>query len=564
MANTADRSGVTYRGTATRTSAAGTSVTLILAILAAAFCSGSLLCAFALRADLLPLVLVVLAAGFFWLFRRVAVVSDTAPLAGYEWAFLGYAALIAVLRQMLYTDEYLTGHLVDAITTDDPWHFQEVASLVTTAHFPPRLNYQPDAYLHYYYLAWLPAAAASGLLKLIGLGPAIKATYALDAGLIGIAFAFAFILFQRHVLPPPARKFAIIALFVAGAVPDGAAALYAAWKHHALVDVEWWQGAFWSGNQFSSVTSLFLWVPQHLAAVVAVLFAVMLVTEPRTLKPKDAPLAYLAAGLLLGFALFSSLFVVLGGFVALSPLLLRVLRERPRQLLPGLAVAALLALPLLYIYRNTGSGEGPALGIVYRYWRDMHHGSAFWGVVGIGVVAFEMILEVGWLPLYAYALAGQKFLKSPLGAVAVASTLFLLSTAVVSFPVSHNYAMRGSLIPMILLVYGFAWAASENPRGLTAPRWGAVAKVAFAAVIGLAVVGNLNVAVVYGAEGIRALRPSETAACQEQIIALNRGTSQTVAYPSACRAKNSPYAMEQPFVKAQLDLKDLALRGKGP
>ncbi len=266
--------------------------------------------------------------------------SKGAALTPVEYALLAYAAIIGVVRLIPYTLQYVDHSLVGAVNYDDHFHFQELASLVNTERFPPRLNFNPESYLHFYYLPWIPAAALSDILKLVTGQSFLKLTYGLDALFLDLSATFIFIAFARHVLDERARNLAILAALLAGAVVEGMFEITDLVQGKLEHD-EWWQTGLHMTNQFSMWTTLVVWVPHHLISAMALLLAVVVATEPLTLNPRTSFAAQAAAGLLLGFALFSSIFAFIGGMLALAPLLLRFKRY-PRSVL---VLALALGLP---------------------------------------------------------------------------------------------------------------------------------------------------------------------------------------------------------------------------
>ncbi|MDC7787392.1 hypothetical protein PQJ75_17410 [Rhodoplanes sp. TEM] len=539
----------------------------VLSLLVASVCSAALLTALRLPSDMAPLVFAALFAAAAVAFRRLPLAAAPAPLRWFEAALIGWAALTGLLRLVPYAAQSLTGRLAAAVHWDDNWHVQELASLVNSERFPPLLNYQPDTHLHFYYVAWMPAAALAEMLQRFGL-PAIKLAYGIGALLLALSAATILVAFLRHVLPAERRGAALAALVVAAAVPDGVALLIrwtgglagtppADWLAHA----EWWQRDLGVPNQLSSLTTLLVWVPHHLIAGAALLLAGVIATEPLSLKPRPSIAAMVAAGLLVAFAAFASVFALIGGLVALSPLLVRF-AARP-QTLVALAAAALVSAPLAYLYLNADSAGGFRVLLIYTRWAETFGGAAA-GLTGLAFAALFLTAEIGWLAWLALRPPPSP-LKSPLGRCAIAATLFVASTVVIGFSGANNWAMRGAIVPVVVIAT--CWAAVRADAAEGALRHGS--RPALAAVpilVSLAAVTHVAEMARHGRDSVAAIDfAGETEACKARIMAANAGPPGPVD-PTGwdCRAIYSLYGLERPFTKRDLSQPDRELMGRGP
>lgn len=553
-----------------------------LTLLAASIGTAALATALRLPTALVPLVFAAFAGVALVAFRRLPRVADDAPLRGWEWALIGWATLMQLVRAVPYTAQYVGGRLGAAVHYDDNWHFQELASLVNSERFPPLLNYQPDTHLHFYYVAWMPAAALAELLGLAGLSW-LKIAYAVGTLLLAVAAAVILIVFLRHVLAPRQRGPGMAALLVAGAVPDGiallvrwgaAVALPDAAAPDLLAHAEWWPRDLGIPIQISSLTTLLVWVPHHLIAAAALLLAVVIVTAPRTLAPRTlAPrgevVAMAAAGLMVAFAAFSSVFVTLGAAVALAPLAARFVR-RPLALVAPL-VAAVVALPLAYLYlRADAAGGFQVLPIVSR-WREVSDSVAV-VVAAVVLPAAVVTAEIGWLAWLALRRTSTPrpgVLSSPLGGCAVAATAFVASTVVIGFSGANNYAMRGAIVPVMVIATHWAQAriAAVAPAAPDAAmRWRGGLGAAVMLIGALAAVTHLAEAARHTRDSLAAIAfAAETETCKAHIMAANAGPPGAVD-PTAwgCRAPDSLYGLERPFMKRSLVEPDRELMGRGP
>ena len=525
---------------------------IVVAALVACLVTASLMTLLGLPAGVLPIVLVLAAGATFYAVRDLDCGPVPDSLAPTEWLLLGLALLIGLLRLVPYAGQYVTGGLAGAVTWDDHWHFQEVASLVNSARFPPDLNFQPGTPFHFYYLPWMPAAALSVVAEALTGRTFIKATYGLDALALNLAAVWVLLMFLRHALPAAARGWALGAVLIAGAGPDGIFAVLNLLTERTLAHVEWWQTMLGVHNQVSSLTTSLVWVPHHLIGGMAVLLAVVLATEPGSLAPRGSTKAFAAAGLLIGFAAFSSIFACLGGLIALSPLLLDLVRPEHRSKLAMLAGSALLVgAPQAYIYVNSSAAGGFVVGQAFTEWGGPS-GRVAAGIAGVVVAALLMLAEVGWLYVAAAAIGPRDHTR--LGQLALASVLFLLSTAVIGFSGSNNWAMRGAIVPAILIA---CWWAAR----VTAARSAVHIKIATAA-LALAALAHLNeLALLLGANAASLGHAAETADCKQAIRRFN--DSGGALDTAACRDKLSVYHIERRFQKPTLSPEDRELTGRG-
>jgi hypothetical protein len=540
----------------------------IIVVLASSFCAAALMNALRLPGGLLPLILA-LACGLCAIaFRTLDLEKIGKKLTPLEYGLLGYAALIGIVRLIPYTLQYVDHSLVGAANFDDNWHFQELASLVNTERFPPRLNFRPESYLHFYYLPWIPAAALSDALKLVTGQSFIKLTYGLDALLLGLAATFIFILFVRHVLEERARNLPIVAALIAGAAMEGVLLLAKLQGPTFEID-EWWETRFLIYNQFSTWTTLLVWVPHHLISAMALLLAVVVATEPLTLTPRRSFTAQAAAGLLLGFSLFSSIFAFMGGMTALLPLLLRFRGRLEHLAVMGLFLV-LPSIPLLYIYLHANSANGFIWLKAFTNWSEKFDFFAA-GFVGILVALLLMCMEVGWLFLASVRMDRNPSGRFPLWPLAVASVLFLASTAIISFKGSNNYSMRGAIAPVAILCCYWAEAVARrinsNEVGLRVLPWPRLTQFAFVGALVVACLAHFNEFALHFWSSWRAVRyESETITCKERITAINSGPAAQadVAQLENCRFPGSIYGVERQFEKPTLRSEDEELVGRGP
>ena len=537
-----------------------------LAAMVFSLATASLMTALSLATDWLPWLFLTFYGLAYWAFSGLVPAYEPPGLDRWERALITFALLIGMMRLAPYALQSITGDFAPAVTGDDDWHFQELASLVTSERFPPRLNFAPDHFLHFYYLPWMPGAAIATLSDTLTGTYALKLAYGLTALLINFAAAAILIQFVRHVLGREARTLALVGIALAGAIPDGLFAVLS-WMQGHLVHAEWWQDRFGIHNQFSTLTTTLIWVPHHVIAAAALLLAVVLVTEPRTLVLKTTSRPYAAAGLLVGFAAFSSIFVVIGAFVAFLPLLFRLIRQ-PRCAAIAIAATA-VSIPLAYIYLNAEASSGFLFFAPFESWRQKI-GGMHWGILGTLTALIFMIADTGWMAIHAQNVSrSSNAAPSPLRPLGLCSAAYLASTAVLSFDVWNNFAMRGAMVPTVLIA---CWWASALAPHYASPVRDAAAQIVYgrwkpAAVVlaVLALATHANEFATFARSCGRSLT-AITDDCQRRILAANgaRATPLDARLLTECRDHLALYSLERPFTKPVLQPEDRELLGPGP
>ncbi len=560
----------------------------LVAALVSSFLAASIMNALQLPGAMLPAVLALVGAGAWWALQGLAQGTVRGTLPGtfpgtipggrqppverHEKALLAFVVLVGLLRLVPYAYQYAAGVLVAPVTWDDNWHFQEVASLVNAERYPPRLNFVPDAYFHFYYVPWMPAAAISSLLLSVTGAPMVKLGLALGGLALLVGIAWGLIVIVRHLCPPQARIWAMAALVLAGATIDGLFALRHWLVSGQPVHAEWWQLGFLVTNSFSALSSSLIWVPHHMIAGVAMLLAVVVATEPVTLTPREGRGPYIVAGLLIGTAAFSSIFAFAGGLIALSPLIWELLRSGDRRRLAWLVAAcAIPSLPLAYIYLGAEARGGLVIGQAFVEW-SRQTGNPSMGIVGIVIALVLMVLEVGWLYVLGRRLDAGAPDAARLRMIAAAGAVMLASTAVIGFTGSNNWALRATIVPVVLL-------AAYAGRGVaTALHFGAgqagaggawllpsTVMRAGAAALCLACLAHINETALLVRSALAApTYEARLAACGREIRALNadRSGPPPVFDGETCH-QTAAYHIERRFIKATLGEPDRELMGRG-
>lgn len=524
--------------------------------------SASVMNLFALRPQVLPAVFATSLLLFVPFCSAAATrISQPRSLERYdtvEKLIILFAVIIGAVRAAAYSvDGFQPG--VDAIVSDDYWHFQEISSLVNTPHYPPVASFFSEKFLHFYYAPWMLPATLSVIFEWLFERPHIKAAYGLACVLLNASSMVLILGFARAICPstPRLRLFVLI-LVLTGAVADGAFVLSNLPQSPPLAHAEWWQTKFLINAQFSTISTLLIWVPHHLFSA-AVMLAAAVIYSGATRGGRGSLPAMVVIGALLSSSLYSSVFVFIGGLFALLPLLF--IKTRPANVLVAAAVSVIISLPLLYIYVNSDSTGGWrffAPFLAYSEW----FGFLWTGALGTVVALVFVALEVGLMAGMALVCNLGRQQK----ALVAMSTAFLASTAVVSYSGYNNYAMRGAIIPTVVL--GTIIAATIDTGKLT--KWNnrmLVSRIGIYTIIALAFVAQLNESLSFIEKAIRATMVGHGGpACRRAISEMNNdriGIPDTYKLFEVCNSPYAVYLLERPFRKSELNESDHELLGRG-
>ncbi|HLC04231.1 MAG TPA: hypothetical protein VJK02_14440, partial [Anaerolineales bacterium] len=186
---------------------------------------------------------------------------------------------------------------------DESWHIQQLVS-VARGGIPPSHYFFPSVDLGYYYGSWIyPAILGNLPLSPVSLMRAMSMhAYLQTFAFLGVVY----LLLQLNLRSPWARL-AGLAFFTC----MGGFDLFA--RQPAVDDIEFWlRDPGWlssSANmQISQFSTLYIWVPQHLAGGMAVLLMIFLYRN--TASPTWLKL--MCTGVLFGFCLTTSPFLFIG------------------------------------------------------------------------------------------------------------------------------------------------------------------------------------------------------------------------------------------------------------
>ena len=266
------------------------------------------------------------------------------------WLFIiGYAMITNLPRIIMFVQG---GQLMESAPLDEPWHIAELVSVARTG-IPPRHYLFPDLKLIYYYSAWIyPAIIGNSTIVQISL---IRAM-AIHVFMI----TFSFLAVINYLIYSNIRSSLIRIAGILMFTLMGGFDLFI--KLPGIEFIDWWPlVSRWivSNLQISQFTTLYVWVPHHVAAAMS--FGVLLLLW----RNIDAALMTKAAfsGLLLGFCFITSPFVFLFSIFALGLLLLfnaTVLIKNWKQIAPPLIIAVVVFVMgvwysvILYMQQNNG------------------------------------------------------------------------------------------------------------------------------------------------------------------------------------------------------------------
>ena len=348
---------------------------------------------------------------------------------------------------------------------DESWHIQQLVS-VARGGIPPSHYFFPSVDLGYYYGSWIyPAILGNLPLSPVSLMRAMSMhAYLQTFAFLGVVY----LLLQLNLRSPWARL-AGLAFFTC----MGGFDLFA--RQPAVDDIEFWlRDPGWlssSANmQISQFSTLYIWVPQHLAGGVAVLLMIFLyrnIASPTWLK-------LMCTGVLFGFCLTTSPFVFIGLCVGAGLAAFWKLyswRQNRRIAFLGIALAAaaftLIAWLPISIYAQHGgtlTASDTRITLIERFrgQNDINYiADRSLTLLGLPLVAGSLlIVDMGLtFVLYAVWWGRRLFSVEPMFRSAEELVLGLqpLASLVVVFMIMDasggiNLTMRGMLPAQILMV----------------------------------------------------------------------------------------------------------------
>jgi hypothetical protein len=346
--------------------------------------------------------------------------------------------LALALPRITYLVEPALGHVVPAANFDDYWHIQELSSLAYSERFPPRSSFDHDFFLGFYYAPWMLMAA---IFKAGG-AQTLRQAFFLGTTFYQLSFVYVVLCAGRVLFTERRQRLAFVATVLAYGGFDfiyafatmlrGLLASGQIYMGHA----EWWAVGFGYHLQYSNFATLSLWVPHHLVAAVAIVIGLYCVHQRRTLAGAAIFGAALAS------AVFSSVFVILGALPVLAVLSVR-LRLALKLLAQAAIVATLLSLPLVWMYLAHDREGFRFLAADNEFLRNN---------LAIGFLVFLLVVCLEFLPIICASWLAWRKGRFDL-VLAMPAAGFILSTFAVDSWGLNNYAMRGSIVPIFVMLY---------------------------------------------------------------------------------------------------------------
>jgi len=414
-----------------------------------------------LPAHLTPWIFLPAVAIFFLLTPSSAQLSATPLFSTKEVRNLTLFALLFGLAMAAVRVGYLAEpftHRLTFLVGDDPWHLQELNSLVNTPGYPAQSSFDPRHYLSFYYAPWMAAVAFYFAVPLhaVTLKTALFAVNALYEVLLPLALLDLALRAARTRLH---LRWAIYLVALWSGLQSVAAVL------RPLEHNSWWMLRYAGMQlQYSNFVTLMVWVIHHLCAAVALLLAHDLWQRRDALDSRGRTVVL--CGFLLAFACYASAFVFLGAFAFVVMFAAEGLFRRTQETLACTALSLLLTLPLLWIYLRKPLSVGFDFPFHNPGWRarpdvgplppiHLHFGY----VTGIGIFILLVTVQFFFVP-WAVVRGWNNFARSD-RAPFVFAGVFILSTYFVGFTYANNYCIRGSIVPVFIL----CWiAAAHLPR----------------------------------------------------------------------------------------------------
>ena len=356
-------------------------------------------------------------------------------------------------------------HQLANLSFDDKWHVQEINSLANSPRYPAQSSFHPDMYFSQYYAPWMLAAAIYRALPVPGF--TIKAALFLCSAIYLFLIPLALADVALRLARTRNHFYWAFYWIVCWSGLSGLFSLV-----HPFQQNQWWMRSFGFELQFSTFSDLSIYVLHHLSAATALILSWYLW--------RSAPLAgnaftVFACSLLAAFAFYSSGFVCLGAFPIALVLLFRSRGLRAHLAMASCSLSAALIAPLAWLYMRKPGGA-PWILMPHPRWIHVPQWVHL-GVAGIHLrnsiafVVFFALLILSF-PFVPWALSTvSRAVQKPSGtekALVVTASAFLISTYFIGFPLGNNYAMRGAIIPIIVL----AWICSKF---LPPIRWSTIA-----------------------------------------------------------------------------------------
>ena len=408
-----------------------------------------------------------------------------------RWQAIPRSVLVGIILCLIVTAlctlDFTVGSRLypSAVIVDQSYRSQVIASLAHNSVAPPwSYFYFPgsDVSLKYHYFLFLPGA----LIERLGFG-LVTSHAALSALSVWVEFSLMAVLatLLRVVFPERQRNALNCSWFLllAGGLdvlPVGAEILRRAIAHEAEIlpfpDVEWWNG--W-GQVFSWIDTA-VWQPHHLAALVGLVTACLLLWHSRNQSGRKRWCSVAGASLACASASGMSIYVTAVFAAFLLIVTLEVTLNAPRNTAPLFLTAVFTAVLLLPFWRELQSGSAqPApfsFGISVRPFLPINlvlnafgvKSALAWNLTYLAVLPLNFLIEFGVLFVGGIGFWLSHRRSSGDIRVHLLGGLLLLSLILTTFiwsgnAMSNDFGYRGILpAQFVLLVFASLYLSDEQ------------------------------------------------------------------------------------------------------
>lgn len=366
-------------------------------------------------------------------------------------ALIGVSLLLTLPRAG-YAAEYFLGYAINPVCADDYWHFQELSSLINTESYPPVSSFDSSKYLSFYYAPWMLVVF---IYYAIGLGAnTIKASYFMGYTIYIVLVVYSVFYFSYRLSRSKKQFYFLIYIVL---LYSGFESIYV--FTNPISHNEWWMlNYFGLKMQFSSFSTLTLWVMHHLLSAVSLLLAYYAFLSLKLMQAEKGGkgFGYALVAILLVNAFYSSVFVFLGAMPFVIYVALREFKSNRASIIYIGIISALLASPVLWIYLGKHSESGFILLPHIERLPNVRLREALFSLNALSSFIKFMTLVSLELIVYLIVIAksARTIWKERSRLVLLVLALgFIVSTFFIAYPGANNYAMRGAIIPLLILGY---------------------------------------------------------------------------------------------------------------
>jgi hypothetical protein len=302
----------------------------------------------------------------------------------------------------------------------------------------------PDRYFSLYYAPWMLISALYLALPVDGF--TIKAAFAVGYAIYEVLLCLT--LLHLGLCRACSRKQLCWAIYLIGCW-TGISSLAA--LLHPLQGYSWaWTLALGMPLMFSNFVVSAIWVVHHLSAAVALLLCWHLWDT----SDKRSWQTIIYCSLLICYAIYASVFIFLGALPLGIFVVLLAMREHWRPLAKIACLSGIMAWPMVWLYLGKSSATKFVFPLVTHVQIvSRHHPGLSHLSVGIwlGLCIYLALLCINFLPQFLALAIYRKSLTWQNKILSCLILAFLVSTYFIGFSNANNYAIRGSIVPFMVL-----------------------------------------------------------------------------------------------------------------